>query len=142
MEEIINEVSNNNNKFLSIRLIDFNVCNINDDEDEDEETHEVSSDFENLTKYDNTHFIIQMFGLDETRNTASINIINFKPYFFLKIDNNWNENKKKLFVKHLQNKVGNLYDPDSTEKVHNYLLPLGLAYISAVLKKSGEDFKY
>jgi DNA polymerase elongation subunit (family B) len=109
MEEIINEVSNNNNKFLSIRLIDFNVCNINDDEDEDEETHEVSSDFENLTKYDNTHFIIQMFGLDETRNTASINIINFKPYFFLKIDNNWNENKKKLFVKHLQNKVGNLY---------------------------------
>ena len=98
MEEII---TNNNKKFLSIRLIDFNVCNINDDEDE--EMNESSTDFSNL---ENTHFIIQMFGLDEMRNTASINIINFKPYFFLKVDNNWNENKKKSFVKHLQNKVG------------------------------------
>ena len=94
MEEIINEVSNNNKKFLSIRLIDFNVCNINDDEDE--EMNENSNDFLNLENLDNTNFIIQMFGLDEMRNTASINIINFKPYFFLKVDNNWNENKKNL----------------------------------------------
>jgi radical SAM superfamily enzyme YgiQ (UPF0313 family) len=31
------------------------------------------------------------------------------------------------------------YDPDSTDKVDGYMLPLGLAYISAVLKKAGKD---
>lgn len=37
------------------------------------------------------------------------------------------------------NKDGFTYDPDSTEKVTNYLLPLGLAYISAVLKQAGKE---
>jgi radical SAM superfamily enzyme YgiQ (UPF0313 family) len=31
------------------------------------------------------------------------------------------------------------YNPDSTKKVNGYMLPLGLAYISAVLKKAGKN---
>ena len=37
------------------------------------------------------------------------------------------------------NKVGYTYDPESSEKVETYLLPLGLAYISAYLKAAGKD---
>jgi anaerobic magnesium-protoporphyrin IX monomethyl ester cyclase len=36
------------------------------------------------------------------------------------------------------NKDGYTYNPNSTEKVTNYLLPLGLAYISATLKQAGK----
>jgi anaerobic magnesium-protoporphyrin IX monomethyl ester cyclase len=46
---------------------------------------------------------------------------------------------KSLIILLRFNKVGNLYNPNSTEKIKTYLLPLGLAYIAAVLKKSGED---
>jgi len=37
------------------------------------------------------------------------------------------------------NKVGYTYNPESSEKVETYLLPLGLAYISAYLKQAGKD---
>lgn len=37
------------------------------------------------------------------------------------------------------NKVGYIYDPDSSEKIEHYLLPVGLAYISAYLKAAGKD---
>jgi radical SAM superfamily enzyme YgiQ (UPF0313 family) len=46
---------------------------------------------------------------------------------------------KSLIILLRFNKSGNTYDANSTDKVKTYLLPLGLAYISAVLKKSGED---
>ena len=38
--------------------------------------------------------------------------------------------------------VGNAdstYDPESTKRIDNYLLPLGLAYISSYLKRAGKD---
>ena len=46
---------------------------------------------------------------------------------------------KILIILMRYNKIGYTYDPNSKERHLNYLLPLGLAYISAVLKKAGKD---
>jgi len=37
------------------------------------------------------------------------------------------------------NKVANIYDPNSHEKILHYLLPIGLACISSYLKRAGKD---
>jgi DNA polymerase elongation subunit (family B) len=88
------------------RLIDFNVSNITDYFMEEENNDiEQSSDY----KTDDSNFIIQMFGINEKRETASINITGFKPFFYLKVDNDWNEFKKKTFYNHIKKKVGKYY---------------------------------
>jgi len=46
---------------------------------------------------------------------------------------------KTLIILMRYNKVGYTYDPNSKGRHLNYLLPLGLAYISAVLKRAGKD---
>ena len=35
-------------------------------------------------------FVMQMFGIDEKRKTYSITIKNYKPFFYIKIPNEWN----------------------------------------------------
>ena len=88
---------------ISLRLLDFNVYN--------EEVPESESDSENeIKKYvDNKVFIIQIFGLNEKGETFSIFIDDFKPFFYIKVDDDWNNNKKMLFLDHLKTEVGGYY---------------------------------
>ena len=93
---------------LSIRLIDFNISNISNIVDEDIEIDEEEEN-NNKSNIDNTNFTIQIFGLDENKNTISLMVTDFKPYFFLKVDEKWDERKKNNFIDHLKQKVGNYY---------------------------------
>lgn len=46
---------------------------------------------------------------------------------------------KILVIQHRFDNGDNPYNPNSREKVGSYIMPLGLAYISTVLKKAGND---
>ena len=49
-----------------------------------------------------------MFGLDEKGKSYSIDVLNFKPYFFVKVGNNWANSYKKKFLKQIYKKLAKL----------------------------------
>ena len=66
---------------------------------------------EKFNKYkDNKEFIIQAFGINKKGESASILITNFNPFFYIKVDDKWNNQKKTEFISHLKLKMGNYYE--------------------------------
>ena len=89
------------------KLLDFNVYN--------KEADDADSDNETTVKSNNTCFTIQMFGLNEQGKRASIIVEEYKPFFYLKVANNWGQTKKKAFYEHLKQKVGKYYENSITD---------------------------
>ena len=96
------------NKFKDFRLFDFTIDNRNVVEDrEEDENDEEETTFKE--KKDNAEFIIQMFGINETGKTCSIEVRDFKPFFFIKVPNNWNLSTKTNFLGHIRDCVGSYW---------------------------------
>ena len=92
------------------RLFDFNVYNEN-------KIDENSSGSENGKKVnkDTNQFVIQMFGLDKNGKTCSILINDFKPFFYVKVGDNWSTSKKQAFLLHIKGKIGKFYENSITD---------------------------
>jgi len=92
-----------------IRIFDFNVYSekqtVNSDEDDES----------NNTKSDASSFMIQMFGIDENGKTCSIIVEDFKPFFYVLVDNTWKATKKEKFLEHIKTKMGAYYKDSITE---------------------------
>ena len=100
----------------TFRIFDFNVYNetplLNDDSSESTN----NGDSSNNNRYkDSSNFLIQIFGLDETGKTCSIIVEEFKPFFYLSINDSWNLTKKNAFLHHLKEKIGKFYENSITE---------------------------
>ena len=88
------------------KLFEFNVYNDKgQDNDSDEGT---------ILK-DSAQFTIQMFGINESGQKASIIVEEYKPFFYLKVNNNWGQTKKTAFYNHLKTKIGKFYQDSITE---------------------------
>lgn len=91
-----------------IRIFDFNVFSekqaVNSDDDEG-----------NSAKSDASSFMIQMFGIDENGKTCSIIVEDFKPFFYVLVDNSWKASKKAEFLEHIKSKMGPYYKDSITE---------------------------
>ena len=74
----------------TFRIFDFNVYNETPLLDDDfSESSDNGGDFNNNSNRkfkDSTNFLIQIFGLDETGKTCSIIVEEFKPFFYLLIN--------------------------------------------------------
>jgi len=81
------------------KLFDFNVYNKSDDE----------GSTESDSKHDEMKFCIQMFGINENRETCSIFIEDFKPFFYVKVGENWTEQTKTKFLGQIVKLIGNYY---------------------------------
>ena len=85
-----------------------------------------------INRNNGKEFIIQMFGLNEKGETASITVQHFKPFFYVKVGDDWNnstvnrfkkEIKIKLAVNELESKykrwqkgaIKSIYPPFTTE---------------------------
>lgn len=90
----------------AFRLFDFNVYNDKGSEysDEDGGPHK-----------DTNSFMIQMFGINEQGVTASIVVEDYKPFFYVKVDDTWNKNLKISFLNHLKSKIGKYYQDSIVE---------------------------
>jgi DNA polymerase elongation subunit (family B) len=102
------------------RLLDFNVynkpCAISNYEDPSDDDDMCGYDKPITNKYvDQNLFFIQMFGLDENGKTCSIIVENFKPFFYVKVGDNWSIANKNEFLKHIQNKIGKYYENSIVE---------------------------
>lgn len=82
-------------------LYEFNVYN--------DKGGEQDSDDETSIK-DNSRFTIQMFGINEEGQRASIIVEDYTPFFYLKVDDDWGQTKKTAFYNHLKTKVGKYYE--------------------------------
>jgi DNA polymerase elongation subunit (family B) len=91
------------------KLFEFNVYNdkgLDRDSDEDEDV---------VSKKDNSRFMIQMFGINEEGQRASIIVEDYQPFFYLKVDNNWGQTKKTALFEHLKSKIGKYYQDSILE---------------------------
>ena len=86
------------------RLFDFVVNNPEMDESES------SSDSEHSTFRDKRQFYVQMFGINEQGETCSICVENVKPFFYVKVDDEWTEGTKEAFLGNIKKNVGAFYE--------------------------------
>ena len=93
------------------RLFDFNVYNENNSETKSSDGSENGKQ----NYKDSNQFVIQMFGLDEQGKTCSIIIDDFKPFFYVKVGDNWSIDKKQSFLIHIKGKIGKYYENSITE---------------------------
>jgi len=89
-------------------MVDFNVYNSNSLSNE-------SSDEEQNMYVDNNKFIIQIYGIDEDGKTYSLLTEGYKPFFYLKVNDNWNIHIKEKFLLHLKEKLGKYYKDSISE---------------------------
>ena len=91
----------------SFRLLDFNIY---DKIVEKESSSGSDSGEEYQLNRDMKHFVIQMFGINETGETFSVFVNDYKPFFYVKVDDNWTIDRKTEFLSHLKKKVGKYYE--------------------------------
>jgi len=92
----------------TFRIFDFNVYNAKDISQE-------SSDDEKNVYKDTNQFIIQIFGINEKGESCSILSDNYRPFFYVMVNDMWTINMKDNFVAHLKEKMGNFYKDSITE---------------------------
>ena len=97
---------------MDFRLYDFNVYNKNKNEIEDSENN--SDGFESggsvESSSDPNKFVIQIFGINEKGESCSILAENFKPFFYVSVNEKWSEYTKTIFLKYIISKMGKYYE--------------------------------
>ena len=87
----------------TFRLIDFHVYDQSQDDSSSDSWSGSSNDDSGSEwkpqEFKQTNYVIQMFGLDEKVNTVSIYVDDYRPFFFVKVDDNWTQAKVDLFVR-------------------------------------------
>ena len=91
----------------SFRLLDFNIY---DKVVEKESSSGSDSGEEYKMKRDMKQFVIQMFGINESGETFSVFVNDYKPFFYVKVGDDWTIDKKIEFLSHLKKKVGKYYE--------------------------------
>jgi len=79
------------------------------------DTSKESSDDETNTYKDSSCFIIQMFGLDDKGKTCSIRAEEYRPFFYVMVNDTWTIQKKDSFLAHIKDKVGKYYKDSITD---------------------------
>ena len=92
----------------------FRICDFNFYDAKDSSDGSSSDDETNIYK-DNTNFAIQMFGINETGETCSIMVDDFKPFFYVMVNDKWNLQAKESFLAHIKNKLGKYYEKSITD---------------------------
>jgi DNA polymerase elongation subunit (family B) len=102
----------------SFRLLDFNVY------DEKKDRAESDSDEETRSFKDNANFIIQMFGINEEGKTCCMNVTDFKPFFFVKVGDDWKNKELYEFIGYIKKQIGRYYEESiiSAELIHKQKL--------------------
>jgi DNA polymerase elongation subunit (family B) len=90
----------------SFRLFDFNINILKSSSSSSgsEEEQEYKS------RIDNQAFLIQMFGINKKGETCSIIVEDFKPFFYVKVDDFWTTQIKTNFLDEIKKKIGKYYE--------------------------------
>ena len=89
------------------RIFDFNVYNAKESQQD--------SDDEHNTYKDTSIFTIQMFGVNEIGETCSILAEDYRPFFYVMVNDGWTIQSKDLFLNHIKEKMGKYYQDTITD---------------------------
>ena len=95
----------------TFKLFEFNIYNEKNGSDVSDDD---SDRFKKVNR-DKSAFMIQMFGINEEGQKASIIVEEYQPFFYLKVPNVWGQKMKKEFQDHLKAKVGAYYEKSIIE---------------------------
>ena len=90
----------------SFRLFDFNINIL-------KSTSSSSGSEEELqykSRIDSQSFLIQMFGINKKGETCSILVEDFKPFFYVKVDDFWTTQIKTNFLNEIKKRIGKYYE--------------------------------
>ena len=102
----------------TFKLFEFNIYNeknTDQSSEESDDNQDTSSGFGKTVNRDKSTFVIQMFGINEEGEKASIIVQEYQPFFYVKVPNEWGQKMKTAFVDHLKAKVGKYYENSITE---------------------------
>ena len=85
--------------YTSYRLLTFETF------DEETVSEITKSGYE---KKENT-FGIKMFGINERGKTVCIYVINYTPFFYVKVSDTWTDTERIQFVEQIKNEIGEFY---------------------------------
>ena len=89
----------------SLKLLDFNIY----DNVVDKDTSSGSEEGQYKMKRDLKKFTMQMFGINEIGETFCLYVSDYKPFFYVKVDDKWNQAMKGAFLDFIKQKVGKYY---------------------------------
>ena len=92
------------------RIVDFNVYNEKSSTDDSS-----NSDDETNAYKDKTKFIIQMFGVNQKGETCSVIAEDYRPFFYVLVNDTWTIQMKDSFLAHIKGKIGKYYEKSITE---------------------------
>ena len=92
----------------TVRLLDFNIYDEDVEKDTSSESDNSSGEYK--CKQDSKRFVIQVFGINEKGETFSIFVNDYKPFFYVKVDENWSIERKTEFLNHIKTKIGKYYE--------------------------------
>ncbi len=93
--QIIKVKKNINTK--SFRLIDFHTF----DEYSNKIKNDDNSNDENEYDKGERKFVVQMFGLNETGQTCCINVDDYMPFFYVKVNDEWTQKELRTFQREI-----------------------------------------
>jgi len=95
----------------SFRLLDFNIY----DEVIEKETSSGSESGQYAMRCDLKRFTIQIYGINELGETCCLFVKDYKPFFYIKVDDSWGFEKKSEFLSHIKSKIGKYYEDSICE---------------------------
>ena len=84
---------------IPLKLLEFNVYD------------DINTTGDNYNKYkDNREFMVQMFGINQAGKTFSVFVEGFTPFFYVMVDDTWDNSKRVEFIKDICIKMGQYYE--------------------------------
>ena len=99
------------------RIFDFNVYNSVAEDASESSSGDDDSNYAQKNKVDNKEFTIQIFGINEQGETCSIITEKFKPFFYVKVGDNWTKEIKNNFIENIMEKIGAYYENSITNSM-------------------------
>jgi DNA polymerase elongation subunit (family B) len=99
----------------TFKLFEFNIYNDKNTDLSSDGSDDNDTGFGKHINRDKAAFAIQMFGINEEGQKASITVEEYQPFFYVKVPNVWGQKMKTAFQDHLRAKVGKYYENSITE---------------------------
>ena len=93
----------------SFRLFYFDILNTKLESDADSADSEDTDDKKYKARTDDKQFVVQMYGINERGETASILVDDFKPFFYIKVGDEWTDAHAGRMVSNIRREMGDYY---------------------------------
>ena len=95
---------------FEFRLFDYAIFNEKQiDSDSEDDSDEEPGTWKKRT--DSNQFVIQMFGIDAEGKTASIQVNDYNPFFYVKVCDKWQDKHVREFKEWIATTIGPYYKP-------------------------------